>query len=169
MEAAGINRRLVINVTKSVSVRLARYTSELPDSNGCLIWNGATRNGYGALKIDGKVFGTHCVAFVAAGGVIEEGCVIAHKCDVKLCVNPSHLECVSVQKNNADMQARRVRTAPRGEELPQSVLTDDLVRQIRSMFKPRAFSYRKIAKTLNLNESVVQNVIYGRQWKHVTT
>lgn len=166
--ANGIHRRLAIAVTESVRVRLARYASTIPDENGCLIWLGAQRNGYGAIKIDGKVFSAHCVAFVAAGGAIGSGCVVGHKCDVKLCVNPEHLECITIQQNNEDMQSRRVRHAPRGNELPQSVLDEELVLRIRELYKPKAFSYRKIARLLNLSESIVQKVVYGHTWTHVT-
>ena len=167
MEAAGINRRLDVNVTHSVKVRMDRYTSKEPDQNGCMLWQGAQRNGYGAIKIDNRVYGTHCVAFVVAGGVIEAGCVIAHKCDVKLCVNPEHLECVSVQQNNIDMQKRRPRSVSCGEELPQSVLNEEMVVQIFSLYRPYKFGYRKIATHLGVSEHAVKNVLFGPNWMHV--
>jgi hypothetical protein len=167
MEAAGINRRLDVNVTHSVKVRMEKYTSKQPDKNGCILWQGAQRNSYGAIKIENRVYGSHCVAFVMAGGVIEAGCVIAHKCDVKLCVNPAHLECVSVQKNNMDMQRRRPRPVACGEELPQSVLSEKIVVAIFSLYQPYRFGYRKIAQSLGVSEHAVKNVLFGPNWMQV--
>lgn len=147
---------------------MKKYTKQEPNENGCLIWDGSQRNGYGAIKIGGKVFGSHCVAFVMNGGEIAEGHVVGHKCDVKLCVNPEHLECITVQKNNADAHARRVRTAPRGEEAPNCSLTVDLVKKIKSLHMPKSFGYRKIAQALGVGESAVKKVLSGQTWSHVS-
>jgi hypothetical protein len=164
----GINRRLDIHVTHSLRLRMDRYTSQGLNSNGCLIWTGAQRNGYGAIKHQGKVLQSHCVAFVLAGGTIAEGNVIGHKCDVKLCCNPEHLECISAQKNNADACARRERYAPRGEEVYNAVLNDEIVKTIKRLYVPRSYSYVRIAQQLGLNPKLVQNVISGKNWRHVT-
>jgi hypothetical protein len=171
MEASaerGINRRLNVAVTDSLKLRMARYTSQEGDSNGCLLWTGAQRNGYGAIKHERKVMQSHCVAFVLAGGEMIPGNVIAHKCDVKLCVNPDHLECVSAQKNNADAHARRVRYAPRGEEIYNAVLNDEIVKIIKRMYVPNRYSYVRIARELGLSEKLVHGVVSGKTWRHVT-
>lgn len=163
---AGINRRLVIDITESVRKRMARAT--LPQNAiGCMLWDGAERNGYGAIKIGGRVFGTHCVAFVMNGGVITEGCVIAHKCDVKTCVNPEHLECVSIQKNNTDAHLRRKRTTVCGEMCANAVLTEEIVRTALAMYVPRKFGCRRIAAALGVSSDAIKNVLSGRNWKHV--
>lgn len=167
MEANGIHRRLDIAVTDSLLRRMKQYTSTTPNENGCLLWIGSQRNGYGAIKHQTKVLSAHCAAFVCAGGKLVEGHVIAHKCDVKLCVNPDHLECVTIQKNNADAHSRRVRDCPRGEACANALLTEELVKQIKSMFVPREFSYVKIARELNLPTDAVKHVIMGRTWAHV--
>lgn len=166
MELQGINRRLECVVTDSVRARLSKYTNPIADDRGCLLWIGSQRNGYGAIKINSKVFSAHVVAFLANGGEIPQGYVIGHKCDVKLCVNQLHLECITVAKNNQDAHARRVRNAPRGEELA-SALNEALVRTIREMYKPKDFGYRKIAQTLGINENTVKNVIARRTWTHI--
>jgi hypothetical protein len=164
----GINRRLDIVATDSLKLRMTRYTSTTPDTNGCLIWTGAQRNSYGAIKHEGRVLQSHCVAFVLAGGEMIQGHVIAHKCDVKLCVNPDHLECVTAQKNNADAHARRVRYAPRGEEIPNAVLNDEIVKTIKRLYVPRKYSYVRIARELGLNEKLVHSVVSGKTWRHVS-
>ncbi|MFO0384712.1 MAG: HNH endonuclease signature motif containing protein [Pirellula sp.] len=167
IEAKGINRRLAIQITESVRLRLAKYTSTQPTERGCLNWIGSNRQGYGAIKIDKKVYGAHCVAFVASGREILDGHVVAHKCDNRLCVNPNHLECVTIQKNNQDAQVRRRITPLRGREVPKAVLNPELVRTIRHLYVPNKFSYMRIAKLLNVPLYAVKSVVDGNSWTHV--
>lgn len=166
-ECRGINRRLAITVTESVRARLQKYTAKEPTESGCLNWIGSHRAGYGAIKIDGKVYSAHCVVFVANGGMIIDGHVVAHTCDNRSCVNPLHLECVTVQKNNQDLHARRKVTMIRGVEVYNAVLNDDLVRKIRQLYRPRVYGYKKVAKELGLPCDAVKGVVFGRTWKHV--
>ncbi len=168
IEARGIHRRLEIRVTESVKARLTKYTSTEPTAEGCLNWIGSHRQGYGAIKIDGKVYNAHCVAFVANGGEILEGHVVGHKCDNRSCVNPEHLECITIAKNNQDLQARRKIPAIRGVEIYNATLTPDLVRKIRSMYKPKEFGCKKIAAFLGVSVDAVKGVVSGRTWTHVT-
>jgi hypothetical protein len=41
----------------------------------------------------------HCVVYILSGHVIPEGKQLDHLCDVTLCVNPKHLEPVTVREN----------------------------------------------------------------------
>lgn len=167
IEARGINRRLAIRITESVKMRLVKYTSSEPTAEGCLNWIGSQRQGYGAIKIDGKVYNAHCVAFVANGGEILDGHVVGHKCDNRACVNPEHLECITVAKNNQDLQSRRKIPTLRGQEVYNATLTPELVRKIRSLYVPRKFGYKRIAAELGLSADAVKGVTDGRTWTHV--
>jgi hypothetical protein len=166
----GINRRLEVDVTDSLLMRMERYTSKEKTSLGCIEWVASTRSGYGAIKHQGRVHSAHCVAWIIANQKqVPFGFVIAHKCDNRICVNPDHLECVTAQKNNADLHARRVLRAPRGQEVPTAVLSEDIVQKIRSMYKPRVVTVKKIASDLGLNYWCVRNVCQQRTWKHVSS
>ena len=68
---------------------------------GCRIWVGSTNNrGYGLMYMDGRPRLAHRVAFYLANGRWPaEGLVVDHKCGVKACVNPLHLQEMSNWEN----------------------------------------------------------------------
>lgn len=73
----------------------------------CLVWTGAVNTkGYPCFAIDGVSQLAHRLAYEDARGPIPEGYTIDHKCRVRSCVNPDHLEAVTVAEN-----LRRARVA----------------------------------------------------------
>ena len=66
----------------------------------CWRWTGARNpNGYGVLRVDGKLDRVHRIAYRLWRGEIPEGLEINHKCYVRDCVNPDHLEFVTHAEN----------------------------------------------------------------------
>lgn len=59
--------------------------------------------------------------------------------------------------------------APRGERQGLSVLTDEMVRELRRLYKKgkRGCGAVALAKRFGLNENTVQNVLYGDTWTHI--
>lgn len=55
----------------------------------------------------------------------------------------------------------------KGEKHPRKVLTDDIVRQIREMWR-HGLSVINIGKSLGFNRSTVSKVVHGDNWSHVT-
>jgi hypothetical protein len=76
---------------------LTRYKIDI---NGCWIWSGAVhKSGYGQIKWQGKSTVAHRVVFEIVKHKIPEGLILDHLCNVKLCVNPEHLEPVTYSVN----------------------------------------------------------------------
>ena len=73
--------------------------------NGCWIWKGAVfnREGYGRVSLPGRptrLVAAHRAAYEFLKGRIPEGMELHHKCRVRDCVNPDHLEPLTHEENN---------------------------------------------------------------------
>lgn len=74
------------------------------NTNDCWLWAGLVHgSGYGIylVKIDGKwrQRKAHRLVYEHEVGEIPQGLVLDHLCRVRLCVNPVHLEAVTIGEN----------------------------------------------------------------------
>lgn len=77
------------------------------NTSKCIIWDGAkATNGYNQVRIDGKIHMPHRVMAEAQFGDIPNKKVVGHTCDKKRCVNPEHLEIITVAENGKDAWER---------------------------------------------------------------
>lgn len=75
--------------------RIAKFAMPVPFS-GCWIWIGyVDRDGYG--HIDRTT--AHGYTYRHIRGPIQDGLELDHKCEVRCCVNPDHLEVVTRKEN----------------------------------------------------------------------
>lgn len=67
---------------------------------GCWLWAGALNSsGYGQFRINGVRLTAHTAAYTLLRGPLPPGLVLDHLCRVRHCVNPDHLEPVTVSEN----------------------------------------------------------------------
>ena len=73
----------------------------MPEPNtGCWLWTAAcSHNGYGIVWADAKLKYAHRVVYENERGPIPKGLDLDHKCRVRSCVNPEHLEPVTRHEN----------------------------------------------------------------------
>ena len=66
----------------------------------CWPWNGSRQTqGYGRMEVRGRALAAHRLSYMLNIGSIPEGAVIDHLCRNKACVNPAHLEAVTLSVN----------------------------------------------------------------------
>lgn len=83
-----------------------RFWSKVEKTEGCWVWVGNTtgrrpgRVGYGSIVMGGRSVLAHRWSYEHHVGPIPEGWVIDHLCRETRCVNPDHLEAVTLQENS---------------------------------------------------------------------
>lgn len=83
--------------TRSPAERiLARVTIDEP--TGCWLWDRPGSRGYAFIHV-GRKRQAHRVSYEAFIGPIPEGLTLDHLCRVPACVNPEHLEPVTLAEN----------------------------------------------------------------------
>jgi hypothetical protein len=125
--------------------------------------------GYGdvpaSLGLDGKRTMAHRQAWRLHNLCDPDRLNVLHRCDNRKCGNPAHLRIGSQRANLLDAWAkgRLTVTAP-GEDHPRAKLSDNAVRQIRSIGGPLAV----LADRYGVTPNTIRAVQRRTTWRHVT-
>lgn len=142
-----------------------RHKIEFDSPGGCWIWTaGKFWDGYGAVWVGGKVRRAHRVAYEDRHGPESmDGLVIRHRCDVRACCNPDHLEVGTHADNARDKIDRGRNVVFRGAAHSMAKLTEADVRAIRQR-RASGETYPSIAKDYPVSTGQVRRVAIGEKY-----
>ena len=135
---------------KGISIRQPKKFYEITD-NGC--WKGLRStdlDGYPQITFNKKHQKMATFFYKIFKGHIKKGLVIDHLCRNRICINPDHLETVTVAENSR-----------RGAN---TKLTYKIVDSIKSLYKRSGMNQFILAKQYNVNQSTISRIINGKRW-----
>lgn len=153
--------------------RFMSHVQPIPET-GCWIWDAATlKGGYGVLDDGQKTVTAHRHSFKLFKGEITGKMQVLHDCDIRSCVNPSHLYLGSHKQNMNDRNTRNRQAKGekhgmfgggiRGSANKRSKLTEQDVLEIRASKEQHC----NLAKHFGVTQSAIWNIINRKTWKHL--
>ena len=124
----------------------------------CWNWKGYVekQTGYGKFFFHKRLNGAHRYAYMSARGPIPDGMLVCHRCDNRLCQNPSHLFVGTYTDNNRDMFSKG-----RGSQPPHSPrFTAEQVLRIRSKWIPHKVTMSMIALEEGVSRKAIEIAIH---------
>jgi hypothetical protein len=138
-----------------------------PLETPCLEFMGARADGYGRLRVDGENRLAHRISYELFVGKIPDGLLCLHRCDVRPCVEPSHLFLGSAQDNSNDMVMKGRHVTPIGEMHGRVILTEREASEIKFLVLEGHLSQHEIAEMYSVSRGAVTNIKQGRTWSWV--
>ena len=154
---------------------LARFHTKykVNPETGCWEWIGFIHpRGYGQFGVwtEGKTYRAHKFAYERLVGPIPDGMIVRHKCDVKICVRPDHLE-LGTQADNMRDCLERGRHQSQNGGTPHKV-TQAMALNIRVIYarslpwtygnERNHYSIRDLAKVYPLDEETIRIILKGQ-------
>ena len=141
--------------------RFSNFCFPITES-GCWIWMGGLgSSGYGNFSLNGKTIAAHRMSYLLFNGEIPLGFCVRHSCDIKECVNPTHLSAGTYTENSKDTKDRGRCNWLSGEDNPRSTLTKEKVIEIIKSKDPLLI----LSKKYGVSISAISNIQNGKRWK----
>jgi hypothetical protein len=136
--------------------------------NGCWIYVGDMKNGYGEfwLRSQKKLVHAHRFAYTCFIAVIPDDQCVLHTCDNPACCNPQHLSLGTQAENMRQCLERGRWHDQRGKGNNAAKLTDDAVKEIRFLCD-LGIRQKSIAKKFGISPRQVRTIRARKQWCHI--
>lgn len=149
-------------------LREARFWKGVAISGEDECWNWLLKSkedGYGRTTYNGKCMLAHRIAFqLHHKRNIEEGKILLHSCDNRLCCNIKHLK-EGTHKENAQDKMNKNRFIPmKGSSNGNSKLTLEQVDQIRTKYATIKISQTKLGQEYGVSQHAISRIINKKVW-----
>lgn len=163
---------------KHLVTDVERFLSKVNTAPGlgignCHLWTDHIKaSGYGEFRATAKNrVQAHRFAYELTNGSIPDEMLVLHRCDVRACVNPSHLFVGTQADNIHDMMQKNrdnfVAPPPlQGSQNKAAKLTEEQVAEIRQLLD-KGFTYQAIMDAYHISKNTVYNIKARANWKHV--
>ncbi len=141
----------------------------MPHLGACWLWTHTiATNGYGRIFWGKSLRTTHRLSWELTRGAIPLGGVICHRCDVKHCVNPSHMFVGTQADNLRDMREKGRGVVPKmvGANHANSKLTEADVVEIRRR-RAQGETLMSIGAAFGVRFTTIEKVVNRKAWLHV--
>ena len=123
-----MNKSKFIPIDKEFTERFLSKLKQIEDGDNCWVWKWSkTSKGYGGTSYKKSRFLAHRVSFFLFFNKLDSNLVLDHICSNRLCVNPKHLQEVSVYENFILEKERKdfffSRSGPNRTNLPVSLFS----------------------------------------------
>lgn len=145
----------------------AKVSGNRRERNGCWEWQGARNStGYGLVAWHGKTYTAHRVAAWLTGLVelpsaptnYKDKTYVLHKCDNRLCCNPSHFFLGNFSDNIRDAYKKERRAQPKGETHANAKLTNKQAAKIRQLYDI-GMTQTVLAKKFGVSQRVISLIV----------
>jgi len=123
--------------------------------------------GYGQTSVSKTKLGAHRVIWEITNGPIPPGMCVLHACDNSPCCNPGHLFLGTHADNMKDMAKKGRGRGARGEENHNAKLTDEIVLEIRRLYKAGGITQGKIAGKYGVSLPRIHYIVRRKTWRHI--
>jgi len=139
----------------------------------CWVWTGAiVSGGYGSIMSQYKnksytVIGAHRASWILHNGAIPDSLLALHKCDVRRCVNPSHLF-LGTHSDNCFDAVKKKRWAPQfGIHNGHNKLSNKDVLEIRNLYSNKIRPISELARMFGVTRHCIWEIGSLRKWTHI--
>lgn len=152
-------------------VPVDRFWAKVRKTSTCWLWTASTNGaGYGQIwtpmikGVRGRRLDSHRVSWEIHFGEIPNGSQVLHKCDVKLCVNSSHLYLGDATQNMRDALERGQKLI--GSDCSFAKLSAKDVQQIR-LLKSEGLTQRELSEMFSVSASTIWRAYSGTAYKNI--
>lgn len=155
-----------MNQEKLLAKAAKRFLSHINKTDTCWLWTGVKHNiyGYGQFSVGYKQYRAHRYAYQTMVGEIPAGMDVCHSCDIRSCVNPSHLWLGMQKDNMADMAEKGRR--PCGSASHLAKLSEKDVCQIKSLVSA-GLTHQNVADNFGVGRPCITKIVNGLRWKQL--